>query len=66
MSALSNSEKGQQDSYMCDTWEGQQVSVCLILVVSRYTEKNLQGIYITFHYIPWETGSVNYVNFLPV
>lgn len=26
LSGLSNSEKGQQDKYMCDTWEGHQVS----------------------------------------
>lgn len=42
--ALSNSEKGQQDKSMCDIQEGHQVSECLILAVSWYTEKNLQGI----------------------
>lgn len=63
MSILSNSEKGQQDKYVCDTSEGHQVSVCLILFVSRYTEKHLQGIYIPFHDRSWGTGSVNYIHF---
>lgn len=51
VSGLSNSEKGQQDKYMCDTWEGHQVSVWLILAVSRYTQKKICGAFISLFLI---------------
>lgn len=52
VSGLSNSEKGQQDKYMCDTWEGHQVSVWLILAVSRYTQKKSAGHLYHFSWYP--------------
>jgi len=66
VSALSDSEKGQQDKSMCDIWEGRQASECLIPAVSGHTEKNLEDTYIIFHDIPWRTGSIKSFNILPV
>lgn len=51
---------------MHDTWEGHKSQCALSQLFLGTQKKNLQDIYITFHDIPWGTGSVNDVNFLPV